>query len=107
MGPDQVVKPCRPPSAATSPAPGLEHEVVGVAEHDPDAEVLEVVGGEHPHGPAGAHRHEARGGDVAARRGEDPGARRAAAGLDPEVQPHGPSPRAPTSHVASPKDRNR
>ena len=71
------MKPCSPPSVSTTSAPGPEHQVVGVAEHDLDAEVLEVRRRQRPHRAPGADRHEARHREPAPRRGRPRPARAA------------------------------
>ena len=56
IGPSQRVNLCSPPISATSLSPGAEVEVVGVAEHDLGADLLEVLGGQPAFDSAGG-RH--------------------------------------------------
>src|SRR6266511_2150478 len=84
--------------AAHALVPGAEEQVVGVCEHDPRAERLEVARLERLHGGRGPHRHEHRGVDRAAR-GLEPPAARGAVGREHLEPDH--APRAPERETCS------
>ena len=48
IGPGQAMKRCRPPRRATRSAPGPQHQVVGVGEHDLGAGRAQHVGASSP-----------------------------------------------------------
>ena len=63
IGCGQFMNVCRPPSAATRSAPGAQHQMVGVGEHDVGAGRAHRFGREPFDRRLGADRHENRGCD--------------------------------------------
>ena len=84
IGPFQPENAWMPPSSSTMCSPGLEVEVVRVAEDHVGAERAHLVGMERLDGPLRADGHERRGADLTVGRGEDAGARRAVRRVDAE-----------------------
>ena len=128
--PAPVREAVQPPERGHQVRSRAQHEVVGVAEDDLGAQVLQVGRRQRAHRSPGADRHEARRREAAPRRGDGAGAGVPAGGVDGEGERHGvpsvasvggwpdgsaggPSvgsagPGAErSSHMASPKDRNR
>ena len=80
------MKRCRPPRRAISPSPGLQIQVIGVAEDDLGAEVVEVAVGHGLDRAARPDRHERRRLDDAVRRAQLAPARSAVTRGDGEAE---------------------